>query len=119
MKAIAITPDLQIGSIDLEKPLHRSAGSFVGGLIEVVRPHGLQKPYVMIVNEEFMMLDLPVNKIGSWIYRTHLHGHPICGNIIIMQEDGEDLIGLDPLAVPLVIKELQELKEDLLEGGKR
>ena len=76
MKAVTVTHDLKIGFTELEEPLHKSAGAFVGGWIEIVRPRGLKRPYVLIVNEEFMLLGLPKNEIGYYLYQTHLHGNP-------------------------------------------
>lgn len=94
MKVVTVTHDLKIGFTELDKPLYKSAGEIVGGWIEIVRPRGLQRPYVMIVNEEFLLLDLPRNEIGCYLYQTYDHGHPICGNFLILKEQGEDLVGL-------------------------
>ncbi len=70
----------------------------VGGLIEIVRPVGLPKPYVMLVNEEGLCLELPINNLGCQLYGTIMHGAPIVGNICFVTEgwvNGEpDLIGL-------------------------
>lgn len=110
MKAVTVTHDLQIGFTELEKPLYRSAGAFVGGYIEIVRPRGLKRPYVMIVNEEFLLLGLPKNEIGSCLYQTHLHGAPILGNFLIMKEQGPDLVGLDDPEILQVMAAMQEVK---------
>lgn len=116
-KAVLIKTDMTIQAVDLTKPLHRSLNAAVGGFFEIVRPQGLRSPYVMIVNEDYINLGLPKNEIGCYLYRTQIHGHPIQGDIIIMQEgivndEGEqDLIGLDPLDVPLVIKSMKLIKE--------
>ena len=116
-KAVLIKTDMSIQAVELTEPLHRSLHAAVGGHFEIVRPQGLRTPYVMIVNEDYINLGLPRNEIGCYLYRTLIHGHPIQGDIIIMQEgivndDGEhDLIGLDPLDVPLVIKAMQQVKK--------
>ena len=96
MNGIVVTANGEIYHREFKDPLHRSAGELVGGLIEIVRPRRLGKPYCMIVNEEFLLQGLPVNPVGSYLYATDEHGHPICGNIIIMKEHGEDIIDLDP-----------------------
>lgn len=111
MKAVTVTHDLDIGFTELQKPLYRSAGEFVGGHIEIVRPRGLQRPYVMIVNEEFLLLGLPRNEIGCYLYQTHLHGNPICGNFLIMKEDGEELIGLQDVETLRVMLAMQKVKD--------
>lgn len=94
MKAVTVTHDLKIGFTELHKPLYKSAGEIIGGGIEIVRPRGLKRPYVMIVNEEFLLLKLPRNEIGCYLYQTYDHGHPICGNFLIMKEEDNDLVGL-------------------------
>lgn len=117
MKAVLIKSDLTIEAIDLTEPLNKSLQAAVGGFFEIVRPQGLRYPYLMIVNENYIKLGLPRNEIGCYLYRTLIHGHPILGDIIIMKEgivnaDRErDLIGLDPLDVPLVINAMNQVKE--------
>lgn len=66
----------------------------VGGLFEIVRPRGLQRPYVMICNESGLLEQLPLNIIGSSLYGTPEHGAPIVGNIVIMKEENEYLTGM-------------------------
>ena len=95
MNGIVVTTNGEIYCREFQKPLHRSAGEVVGGLIEHVRPRRLWKPYFMIVNEYFLLKNLPLNPVGCYLYGTDLHGHPICGNIIIMKEQGEDIVNLD------------------------
>ena len=111
MKAVLIKTDMSVGIAELTEPLYQSLQAAVGGNFEIVRPRGLRRPYVMIVNEDFVNLGLPRNEIGCYLYQTLTHGHPIQGDIIIMQEDETDLIGLDPLDVPLVIKAMKTVKE--------
>ena len=95
MNGIVVTTNGEIYHREFGRPLHRSAGELVGGYIEIVRPRRLGKPYIMIVNEEFLLQGLPVNPVGCYLYATDKHGHPICGNIIIMKEYGDDIIDLD------------------------
>ena len=110
-KAVLIKTDMTIRAVELQEPTYKSLQAAVGGNFEIVRPRGLRRPYVMIVNEDFVNLGLPRNEIGCYLYQTLTHGHPIQGDIIIMQEDETDLIGLDPLDVPLVIKAMKTVKE--------
>ena len=95
MNGIVITTKGEIYHRDFQDPLYRSAGEVVGGRIEFVRPRRLGRPYCMIVNEEFLLQGLPINSVGCYLYGTDTHGHPICGNIIIMKEHGENIIDLD------------------------
>lgn len=96
---LVITPAGQMLVKFFKKPLYKSVGREVGGLIEHVLPKGLKSPYCMLVNEEGLLKDLPLNLIGSLLYQTPIHGNVVVGNIIIMKDgivDGEpDIIGLD------------------------
>ena len=58
----------------------------VGGWYELVRPMGLKPPYLMMVNEDGLRLGLSMNRLGSLLYGTHLHGHPIVGNIVFLKD---------------------------------
>lgn len=85
---------------EFSEPAHKSIGETVGGWIEVVRPVCLERPYCMIVNDEVVLLNLPMNSFGSFLYGTDYHGNPILGDIVLLKEginsDGErDILGLD------------------------
>ena len=98
MKGIVITTTNEMSAKEFDAPLYKSAGEAVGGLIEIVNPHGLPAPYCMLVNEEGLLVGLEFNTIGSFLYQTYIHGSPILGNIVIMKhgmtDDGPDIIGL-------------------------
>lgn len=97
MKMLVITTD-NVMSIRDYNGDYREIGEIVGGYIEIVRPRRLPQPFCMVVNEEGMLLNLPVNMAGSLLYGTDTHGYPIYGDIAILQEgiiDGEpDIIGI-------------------------
>lgn len=100
MKGLVITTDNLMRTEEYTAPLHESIGKTVGGWIEVVHPKLLPAPYCMIVNEEGLLLGLPLNLLGSILYESFRHGNPIVGNIVILKEGfttpGErDFIGLD------------------------
>ena len=67
--------------------------------IEIVHPNRLPHPYCMIVDEEGLLKDLPLNPMASVLYETDIHGQPIVGTAIIMKEamteDGPDIVSLD------------------------
>lgn len=70
----------------------------VGGYIEVVHAAGLQ-PYhsAMVVNEEGILRDLPVNPLASMLY-----GDYIAGNAVIVGTIGPDFTDIpDELTVLL------------------
>ena len=100
MKGIVITTKDEIRVQEFSEPAHKSIGEAVGGWIEIVRPVRLKRPYCMIVNEEGVLLNLPRNIFGSFLYGTNYHGNWILGDIVLLKEginsDGErDILGLD------------------------
>ena len=100
MKGIVITTNNEMRVQEFSGPTHKSIGEAVGGWIEVVRPVRLESPYCMTVNEEGVLLNLPRNIFGSFLYGTDYHGNPILGDIVMLKEginsDGEiDILGLD------------------------
>lgn len=98
MKGVVVTTKNEARVQEFSRPLYESIGSVVGGYVEIVHPVGLPRPYLMVVNEEGLLNGLPYNAHGSLIYGTPKHGHPIVGDIVIMQEgwtdDGPDIVGL-------------------------
>ena len=116
-KAVLIKSDLTVQPIELTEPLHRSLHAAVGGLFEIVRPIGLKKPSVFVSNECSLLLDLPINEVGCYLYGTYAHSHPIAGDIVIMKEgvvndDGEwDLIGLDDHELTIVLEAMSSTAE--------
>lgn len=119
-KGIMINVGMEAGIREFGEPLFRTVGRAVGGLIEVVRPMKLPKPYVMIVNDSGLRFGLPRNEIGCLLYGTDIHGSPIVGNIVIMKEietEGcGDIAGLDDKDIETLWRLLQEGFG--LEGGK-
>lgn len=99
MKGLVINTDSLMHTEEYAAPLYETIGKTVGGWIENVHPKLLPAPYCMVVNDEGLLLGLPLNPLGSVLYETFLHGNPIVGNIVILKEgfvEGErDFIGLD------------------------
>lgn len=100
MKGIVITTNDKMRVQEFFEPAHKSIGEAVGGWIEVVHPMRLEQPYCMIVNEEGMFRNLPINNFGSFLYGVDRHCIPILGDIVLLKEginsDGEpDILGLD------------------------
>lgn len=109
MKGIVITTDNKVGVRQFGLPLYKTVGKIVGGYIEIVHPKGLPNPYIMIVNEEGLLRDLPLNKTGSVLYQTYIHGYPIVGDIVIMKIgdtlDGPDVVGLSDSDIQCLMPE--------------
>lgn len=100
MKGLVVTTEKTMRVQEFSEPTYKSIGDVVGGWIEVVRPVRLKRPYCMIVNEEGLLLNLPINSFGSFLYGTNYHGNWILGDIVLLKEginsDGErDILGLD------------------------
>jgi hypothetical protein len=98
VKALKIGTNNGISIIDLQEPLHKTLQEELGGYFEIVMPKGLIHPYVMIVDDEGLLKELPLNPIGTYLYRAGRRLPPIAGDAIIMalQEgpDGMDVVGL-------------------------
>lgn len=100
MKGIVITTKNEMRMQEFSEPAHLSIGDAVGGWIEIVHPMRLDQTYCMIVNEEGMLRNLPINKFGSFLYGVDRHCIPIFGDIVLLKEginsDGEpEILGLN------------------------
>lgn len=121
MKAVVIKTTGNIYPVTLTKPLYRSVSAIVNDSIEVVRPVNLKRPYVMICAESGHLKNMPMNLVASYLYGAHNHGVTIVGDVIIMREDGINLLGLEDLellriqsqmrALWAVLSETQEVEE--------
>ncbi len=98
-KAIKLRTDGHVEIIDVPQQgrlldwLYLQIGT---DIVETVYPRGLEEPYMMVMDEEALLRDRPViNFLGSWLYETQEHGHPICGSVLVMQRvmtwDGPDI----------------------------
>jgi len=117
MKGIVVTTDNVVEVRDFSRPLHESCAGILGGLIERVSPRGLSRPYCMLVNDEGLILNLPINYIGSILYGTAEHGSPICGNMIVMKTgwtpDGPDIVGLKNSDIAALLPQLNHMAKVL------
>ena len=120
MKAVTINPLNEIKMIDVERngtPLYDIMRKAVGGYYENVKPKRLPEPYVMIVNEEGLLIDLPKNAIASYLHETDKHGFPIVGDVIFLKLgffDGEpDAIALSDEEADELMKLFENLKGEI------
>lgn len=118
MKGLVVTTENEVSVKEFDQPLFKSLGEVVGGYIEIVHPRGLAYPFVMIVNDEGLMQNLPLNLAGSYLYEAHKHGNPVVGNIVIMMEgmtpNGYDITGLPDDAIESLKNQISKIL-----GGKR
>lgn len=121
MKGIVITTADEVSVQEFTAPLHKSLGAVVGGYIELVHPQGLNRPYCMVVNEEGLIHELPLNRAGSLLYGTQFHGSPIVGDIVIMTEgwtpEGWDIVGIPKDSAERMAQEL--IKVFKLKGAEQ
>lgn len=93
MKGLLATTDGKVEIVSLNGTWQEMA-DIVGGYIEVVRTPMPFENDVFVVNEDGYRLNLPLNLLGSFLYGTHVHGSPILGDMLILQEhrtfDGAD-----------------------------
>ena len=110
MKTIKVTTDNKVSYVDVNFDDYRDIRRVIGGRIESVRTpriaHFFGEDAVMIVDEERLIKDLPMNQLGCFFYGTMFHGHPIVGDLILAKVVGEDLTAPD---------DVEELMDRLLE----
>lgn len=67
----------------------------------------------MLVDEEGLLKENEPNLIGSFLYETDRHGHPIMGNILFVGEewagDGIDFCGIEDSAFRLLKAGLEKM----------
>ena len=105
-----------MATVEYDSPHYDVIRTAVGGGYERVHPVGLERPYCMMVNEEGLLLNLPLNLTGSVLYGTPQHGQPIVGNVIFLK-DGYH--GGEPDVVGMTTEEAQSLgdKFSTMSGG--
>lgn len=100
MKAVKVTTDNKVTILDCPEgiPLDWLRKEIGCEWIEIVRPLGLPRGYVMIIDEEGKLKPNAMNMVGSFLYQTHKHGDEIMGNFVLVKEDwgdeGLELTGL-------------------------
>lgn len=74
----------------------------------------------MLIDEEGLYHDLDLNYVGSYLYETDMHGHPIVGTILIVGEkwgsDGIDFCGMAEDQFNLLYPKLEELTKKAREN---
>ena len=106
MIALVVNTKNEIRRVEYDPPHYDVIKEAVGGWYEHVHPMGLDRPYSMMVNEEGLLLGLPMNRLGSELYGTPKHGQPIVGDIVFLK-DGYD--GGEPDVVGMTEDEAQRL----------
>ncbi len=110
MKTVKVTTDNKISLIDVDFSNFRSIQQAIGGHFETVHTQLMVNYFkdpsvIMLVDEEGLIKELPVNALGCALYGTPQHGHPIVGDLIFARISGEDIAAPD---------DAETLKERLL-----
>ena len=116
MIALVVNTKNEIRRVEYDPPHYDVIKEAVGGWYEHVHPMGLDRPYSMMVNEEGLLLGLPMNRLGSELYGTPKHGQPIVGDVLFLK-DGYD--GGEPDVVGMTEDEAQRLGDKFVKmtGG--
>lgn len=119
MFALVVTTENEMHLRKYDPPDYDVIREAVGGWYERVHPMGLNRPYSMMVNEEGLLLGLPLNLLGSWLYGMDQHGQPIVSDIVFVK-DG--YTGVEPDVVGMTEDEAQRLGDKFVKmtgGGVR
>lgn len=97
MKTVKVTTDNKVSIIDVDFGNFRSIQKAIGGYFETVRTQLMVDYFkdpsvIMLVDEEGLVKELPVNAVGSALYGTAKHGRPIVGDLIFGIISGEDIV---------------------------
>ena len=88
-KTIKITSSNEIFVVDVDFDDYRAIQKVVGGMFETVKTQRMfdyfGKPVMMLVDEEGILKQLPLNRTGSRFY-----GYPIVGDFILAVPTYED-----------------------------
>ena len=115
-KAVVITTNDEVRIVDMERDqdgfLLKDLQQAVGGFTEIVHPMYLERPYVVICDDEGVLKHKQLNRIAS-----HWYGGGMVGDIVVMKEgfyDGEpDIVGLNEFEAQMILNRASELKRQL------
>lgn len=113
MKTLKITTDNKISVVDVNFSDFKAIQQAIGGYFEIVNTQKLRDYFktkvVMIVDEEGLVKNLPVNPMGCYFYDTNKHGNPIVGDVILGL-----LVGFDMHVIGLGDRDAEQWMEKML-----
>ena len=108
MKTVKVTPDNIISIINVDFDDFRDLQKAVGGHFETVSTKTLYEtfkmPMIMLVDEDGIMKQKEVNRLGSYFYDADRHGWPILGDIVFAIAAGEDIEAPDDAEALMVMR---------------
>lgn len=98
MKTVKVTTDNMVSVIDVDFDDFRDIQRAIGGHFEMVHTQLMTDYFhdpsvIMLVDEEGLIKELPLNPVGSALYRGI-----IAGDLIFAQVKGEDIVAPDDVA---------------------
>ncbi len=98
MKTVKVTTDNIVSVIDVDFDDFRDIQRAIGGHFEMVHTQLMTDYFhdpsvIMLVDEEGLIKELPLNPVGSALYRGI-----IAGDLIFAQVKGEDIVAPDDVA---------------------
>ena len=101
LKIVKVTPALEF---EVKTAFFKDFHKIIGGgcdIVETVHCRGLasvsgMENVVLLCDEEFLLRDHPaeINLLGSVLYGTQYHGHPILGTVLFVGDDGGEFRSL-------------------------
>ena len=98
MKTVKVTTDDKISVVDVNFNDFRDIQRAIGGRFETVHTQLMTDYFhdpsvIMLVDEEGLIKELPINPVGCTLYRGI-----IAGDLIFAQVRGEDIVAPDDVA---------------------
>ena len=97
MKTLKITTNNEILIVDVDLNDYKSIQKELGGYAESVLTGAMHEYFktsvLMLVDEEGLIKNLPINVVASHFYGYQIHGHVIAGDAIFAISLGENMTG--------------------------
>lgn len=126
MNFIKCTTDCQMSIISLPDNDFKAIADSIGAdIFQLVRVHSKtlqEEDMVMIVDEEGLLKTKNrCNPVGSVLYGTHEHGHPIVGDVLFARIDREsperDFADIPPADAERIVAAMQVAINALIDSG--
>lgn len=97
MKTLKITTNNEISIVDVDLNDYKSIQKEIGGYVESVHT-GVMREYfkasvLMLVDEEGLIKNLPINAVASHFHGYQINGYVIAGDAIFAISLGENMTG--------------------------
>lgn len=93
MKTIKVTTDNKVSFVDVNFDDYKDIQRVIGGSFESVHTTRIARFFgegvILLVDEDGLSKDLPVNLLGCFFYGAMFHRHPIVGDLILAKVVGE------------------------------